>query len=371
MGRRRILIVCHGVLGTGGGSTSACALYRAMLEDGLDARYLTLIEEQDEFYFRYVCGPEFANPDRLPGTSCCVLRGPLDADRPELAAALSAIAPEVVLAVGDQAAILASRHGTGAPVVLYLTGADEIEGRRRLHPGQGLAEAVRGATAGRARTPHPCWPPEAARAAYLIVAPSEAARAVYAADFPAFAGKIHPRAVWPVEWLGRDVARFASSRRPWSERDIDAVLVANRWSRPLKNFRLARRLVARSKARSMVVVGEGQDRRLGASSRRLLPARAEYLGLLGRAKTLVCPSTFEASATPLYEAAAMGCNLVASADCGNVALCHGELVAAPDDAASFAAKLELAVRGPRESRLAELARAESYLDLIETIGVIA
>jgi glycosyltransferase involved in cell wall biosynthesis len=371
---RRILIVCNGVLGTGGGSTCAHALFGAMIEDGLDARYLVVIEERDEFYFRYVCGEAYANPDRLPGVACCVLEEDFDASHPGLAAAIAEAEPDVVLAVGDQAAVLAARHAPGAPVVLYLTGADEVPGRGPIAAVPGLALAVERAAATRpadaAATPHPCWSKEAARGAYLIVTPSEAARRVYAASFPTLAGKIHPRPVWPAEWLEREAARFAQLRRPWRDREVDAVLVANRWTRPLKNLELARRLAARSRDLAMVLVGEGTGELPGARGVGLLPARAAYLALLGSAKAVVSTSRFEASATPLYEAAIMGCNVVASRDCGNAELCDEDLLSAPDDADSLVEKLAAAVRDSRPGGLERLTHAGSYDDLIETLAVV-
>ena len=371
---RRILIVCNGVLGTGGGSTCAHALFRAMREDGLDVRYLVVIEERDEFYFRYVCGEAFANPDQLPGVACCMLKDVFDADHPCLTAAIQEAAPDVVLAVGDLTALLATRHAPGVPVVLYVTGADEVPGRRPVQPRPGLALATELAAKSRApdqaATPHPCWSEEAGSASYLIVTPSEAARRVYLTSFPAFAGKIHPRPAWPAEWLAREAARFTPLRRPWRERGVDAILVANRWTRPLKNLPLARRLAAQSRGLAIVVVGEGAGGLPGARAVGLVPARPRYLELLGSAKAVVCPSLFEASATPLYEAAVMGCNVVASRDCGNVELCDEALVSAPDDADALVEKLALALRGSRPGGLEMLTRTRSYEDLIETLAVV-
>ena len=346
-----------------------------MLEDGIAVQLLVVIEEQDRFYFRYSCGESFANPERLPGVACCVLDQPFDAFHPQLAAAISESSPDVVLAVGDLAALLATGHGSGVPVVLYVTGADEVPGRRTLVPRPGLAKAAAkagfGSIPGEVTDRHAMWSVESAAAAYLIVAPSEAARRAYVASFPSWAGKIHPRPVWPAEWLDREASRFAPSKRPWAERDIDAILVANRWSRPLKNLPLLRRVAARSRGLAIVVVGEGGRECPGVTAVGLVPARAAFMELLGRAKALVCPSTFEASATPLYEAASMGCNLVSSRDCGNFELCADELLSRPDDAADFGEKLALAVRAPLPGRLDTRARAGSYADLVDTLVAVA
>ena len=50
--------------------------------------------------------------------------------------------------------------------------------------------------------------------------------------------------------------------------------------------------------------------------------------LMGRTKTVVSPSTFDVAPGILYEASALGCNVVASPNCGNAAICHEALIAA-------------------------------------------
>ena len=368
------LIVCHGVAGTGGGSTCAYALFRAMRADGIDVRYLTVVEERDEAYYLYMCGAHYANPDRLDGASCCVLRGSFDAPHPELAAAIAACSPSVVLAVGDLAAILATGHAGAVPVVLFLTGADDLPERRTpLEARPRFSRAVHAARAENentppwSRAPHPCFAPVAARTSYLVVAPSEPARQLFVASYPSFAGKVHPRAVAPASWLERDLARFQHLRRAWPERDIGAIFVANRWRRSVKGLALVEDIVEKVE-RPIVVVGEGARGLRGVEWVGLKTDRAEYLKLLGRARAVVCPSNFELSSTLLYEGVAMGCNVVASADCGNVEVCDPELVATPGDAASFAHKIELASRAEPPPSIPT--GDDAYRDLIETLAVV-
>jgi hypothetical protein len=348
-----------------------------MQADGVEVRYLTVIEERDEAYHRFVCGGDYGNPDGLDGASRCVLREPFEAPHPGLAAAIAEQSPSVVLAVGDLAAILATGSAGGVPVVLLLTGADDLPERRTpLEARPPFSRALHDALADKgSRTPwstapHPCFAPVAARTSYLIVAPSEPARQIFLASYPSFSGKTHPRPVAPVAWLERDLARFEELRRPWQERDIGAVFVANRWRRSVKGLALVE-AIAGTLERPIVVVGEGARELRGVEKAGLETDRREYLSLLGRARAVVCPSNFELSSTPLYEGVAMGCNAIASTDCGNVEVCDPGLVATPGDAASFAEKIERAWESPGAEAASSPSGDEAYRDLIETLEVVA
>jgi len=48
--------------------------------------------------------------------------------------------------------------------------------------------------------------------------------------------------------------------------------------------------------------------------------------LMGNAKTIVSTSRYDAAPGILFEGSVMGCNLVASRNCGNWKICHTELL---------------------------------------------
>jgi glycosyltransferase involved in cell wall biosynthesis len=103
--------------------------------------------------------------------------------------------------------------------------------------------------------------------------------------------------------------------------------MAHDWRRPETNSALVRQLAAQAAGWTLHVAGETPDARPAGRRLGLLTRREDVSGVLGRAKTLACPSLVDASPAVLFEASAMGCNVVATRNCGNWLLCHDALLA--------------------------------------------
>jgi hypothetical protein len=99
----------------------------------------------------------------------------------------------------------------------------------------------------------------------------------------------------------------------------------------------------------------------GAVSRRRLHE------LLGRCKVAVFPGLAEAAPRAMFSASAMGCNLVASPDCGFWQLCHDELLASAPTAAAFAERIALACTRPFADQRERW--ADDGAELIEALAV--
>jgi glycosyltransferase involved in cell wall biosynthesis len=95
----------------------------------------------------------------------------------------------------------------------------------------------------------------------------------------------------------------------------------------MKNYPLVREIAARLPRRRLHIVGAFDEPCPHAVHHGVLADRRELFSLLGRAKTLACPSLLDAAPVVLFEASAMGCNVVATKNCGNWELCHEELAA--------------------------------------------
>lgn len=91
---------------------------------------------------------------------------------------------------------------------------------------------------------------------------------------------------------------------------------------------------------------------------------------MGDARTLVCPSTLDSAPGILYEAAAMGCNVVASRNCGNWRLCHSELLVDPFGIGTFVECIARSLTREFESNIDEFLQSNSYVDLLETLMVM-
>jgi hypothetical protein len=66
---------------------------------------------------------------------------------------------------------------------------------------------------------------------------------------------------------------------------------------------------------------------------------------MGSAKLLVCPSSYDAAPNIVFEACAMGCNVVTSRNSGNWEVCSRELVVDRYSRECFRERIDLGVQG--------------------------
>jgi len=98
--------------------------------------------------------------------------------------------------------------------------------------------------------------------------------------------------------------------------------------------------------------------------------REAMLSLMGNARTVVCPSRIDAAPGILFEASALGCNVVASRNCGNWELCHPELLVESYGRAEFVAKCGYAITRKLADRMDRFLQPGSYADLVDTLMVL-
>ena len=161
--------------------------------------------------------------------------------------------------------------------------------------------------------------------------------------FPTAVGKIFPSAFSFARQFSGEASRWAHLVRPFPERDIDVLFVASDWARREKAFPLMCAIANSVKDLRVHVVGALPLPVASATQHGFLPDREGLFRLYSRARSVVCPSSLDASPGILYEGAAMGCNAVASRNCGNWTLCHPDLLALAGDRDSFVACVRRAV----------------------------
>lgn len=365
---RKILMGCYEVPGYGGANTASYRLFQNLQRDGVDAAYMNLIDEEDAGYLRYRFGEDLGNPRHLVGVSNCVLSETLFAPHPALTHMIEAISPDLILADDFIAALLMKRAAPQTRLIFMLAGMAQVVSylaARRRTGRFTLGEFSRAARGGLKVFHHN--EREAMEAADLIIPHSDLIRDLTIELFPLSRGKIYSKIIWRAEWIADDVRPYAGLARPFAERDIDVIFVASSWGRPDKNYPLLREIVARCEGLRIHVVGELSNPLSGAQCHGLMPDRAALCTLLGRSKTLVSPSQFDPAPGILWEASVMGCNVVASRSCGNWMLCHGDLVAEPNQPQDFAAKIARSLGGKLADNMQFFVDAGSYRDLLETI----
>jgi glycosyltransferase involved in cell wall biosynthesis len=187
--------------------------------------------------------------------------------------------------------------------------------------------------------------------------------------FPSFTGKISPRVISFAEWIHRDAAEYSFLGKPFRQRDIDVLFIASDWRRPEKNYLWVKNIAAQAPDLKIHIIGKTEQELPRATHHGPIRDRRVLFSVLGRAKTMACPSLFDAAPGVLFEGSALGCNLVASRNCGNWSLCNESLVAHPFSRHVFLEKIRLSLTAPHQDNIDVFLQSGSYSDLLETILV--
>jgi glycosyltransferase involved in cell wall biosynthesis len=365
---RRILVGCFEVPGYGGASTSTYSLYRRMLRDGRNARLLNLVVENQLASLQSSYGATLGNPESLPGVETRSVSRRWTQSDEALIARIEELEPDLLLGVGYIAADVLKRSAGTRPLIFLTTGCRQA----KTYVHRGVRDAL--ALERLLQRPGP-WPmedrdePRAVATADFVVAHSEQTLVQLHAFYPRWAGKFHPNPVSFAEWIVDDARLFGGHVRPFAERDVDVLFVANDWGRPEKNWPLVRSLARRLGELELHVAGSGAEPLPGAHLHGLVSDREQLFALMGNARTLVSPSLGDSAPGVLFEAAAMGCNLVASKNAGNWRICHPELLVDPPSGRTYANRIKRSVVHPFESGLGTFLEPSAYAELMEILHV--
>jgi glycosyltransferase involved in cell wall biosynthesis len=344
---RRILLACYEVPGWGGASTRAYLLFERLQRDGWDVAYVNLVRRRHEAPLRALFGAALGNPRALPNVHTHVLDEPGRRERRALAALVRALGPTAMVGFGVIATNLLRAAAPGLPLVFMTAGSPRVEHLVEMG-------AVRDFMAFQTATDRGFHLPalgvdrerQALEASDRTIAHSPLVRFVLDRYFPEHRRRVHASTISLADLTYAAAEESAPLRRPFAGRDIDVLLVASSWRRPVKNYALAREVAARCGGLAVHVVGAVDDPCPNATHHGVLARRAELFALLGRARTLVSPSLVDAAPGVLFEASAMGCNVVASPNCGNWRLCHDELLARRCDAGELVDRIRRSLDRP-------------------------
>jgi glycosyltransferase involved in cell wall biosynthesis len=368
---RRILLASYEVPGYGGASTASYRLLDVLRASGLDVVFVNLIDEQDGEFFRHVFGPSYGNPRGLDAVFNCHLSGRLYGDHPELETLLEQQAPDVMIGIGFIAALLLARAGHGRKLVFLTSGCQQTKNAIMRGNARDYLDVKREMDRGIRRPKITSLEErDAVDAADLIVFHSGMTRALYAHYYPYHAGKFAPQTLSFARWIHADAAEHAGVAKPFDERDIDVLFVASDWRRAEKNFAFVEKIAGKAIGRRIDVIGEFEKAARGATHHGLIADRRETFALMGRARTVACPSRFDTAPGVLFEASALGCNVVASENCGNWTLCNEDLRVRDFTPAAFADSCEKARTAKYSDHLQEFLDHGPFTEVIETLDVL-
>ena len=371
-GSPRFLFASPGVPGLGGASTAAYELFHRVQASGRDVHFANLIQEQQATSIRSTFGPASGNPLALANVHDCQVSAEPRESQPELRSLLAALAPDVVLAFDRRTTCLV-KNVSPAERIVFVPGTC---GQAQDHIVQGhatdavtLAHELANGTMSRGRI-H-VEESRAVNACSLLIANSDLTLSFFGHFFAAHEGRIYPTAISFAEWIAERVQSFRHLSRPFDQRDIDVCFVATDWSRVEKNYPWVEAIAGRMRAAAVHVVGEVSRPVPGARHHGFVADREKLYELLGRARCVVSVSLIDAAPGILFEAAVMGCNVVASRNCGNWQLCNEQLLVDPFTVDGFVARIARAVERKLDDHLDAFLARRSYDDFLATLDAFA
>lgn len=363
----RIVLGSFEVPNLGGSSTASFSLFARMQSEGRDVHYVNLIHA-DKARFTHIHGKNVGNPRELSNVTNCWLSGNLDKVHPQISAYVDSISPTFAVGFGYIAALLLKRAMPKLAVVLVI-------GSCRQAQDYVTSGRVKDATSLLHLLTESNWHPrllnrmERASVEGCDFVISHSALALEFMDnfYAPMRRKLYRRIVWFAEWICDDAVRERHRARAFEDRDIDVLFVASDWKRPEKNFPLLRAIAKSLPGKAIHVVGNMPRRLKGVTGHGFLPDRGELFDLLGRSRAVVCPSLIDAAPGILFEASVLGCNVVASRNCGNWELCHPDLLVDPFHPAGFVQSIERALVRKYDDNLEKFLSLRSYEDLMATL----
>ncbi len=367
----RILMGCQEVPGYGGASTASYKLFEMMQNDGLDVHYLNLISGEEADYFRYMFGESVGNPKCLANVYTCVLRAPLVTAQPELTNLIRLLSPDRLIGIGGRGAVVMKRATPEKHLIFMTTGFSQMRQYIREKEAEdfiSLSNSLQCST--RESRPRPdgrSLEQEAVMISDLIITHSEIVKLLYQHLFSSQMWKVYHDVIWFSEWICQDALGHSGLQKPFDERDIDLLFIAGTWTRPEKNYKLLEEMVSRCKGLNINIIGEVEKRSAHARHHGLIITRGDLFTLMGRAKTVVSPSLFDAAPGILFEASVMGCNIIASKNCGNWRVCNANLLVDPFHVDNFVEKISISLSQKYEDNLDYFLTTNSYQRLIDAI----
>lgn len=363
--KRNILIVSVGPPGWGGAATASYHLFRRMQGDGHNVHYMCLLDEIRIAEDQKIFGEKLGNPLGLEGVTICVLKRPLDGPHPEVRDSLIEIGANLVIAYSHSPTVFIKEATPEVPVIFYVSGSTAATALLISDPGLDAVKILERLDKGEQFQISNDREVKAVALADRIVANSELSHRLLRGFHPGCTDKLDPVPTWEAEWVHGHALEFKHLALPFDERDIDVLFVASNWDREVKNCPMVRQIVASMPDKVIHVLGLAGETVEGAISHGLVPEIEEVFRLFGRARVLVCPSRLDAAPGVLYEGAALGCNLVASRNCGNSRIVNQKLLVDSFTTENFVEVIERALVRPSKNDVKYLVDRRGYRNLID------
>jgi len=365
----RVLISCYEPKGYGGAATVAYEMCSAYQKIGIDAGYLNIISNFDADYFRYKYGANFGNPDNLKNVFTSFIDGELFYEpQPAVIQEVAKFKPDVILGFHYIAPLVLKISVPDYPLVYFSVGCKQAQiylEKFERSDATSLLKYIQDLD----------WPPKiynqeekkAVELANLIITPSRQTKRFYHAFFSQLEGKIHNRVFWLNSLIIHFVKKYQANSKPFIDREVDVLFISNDWRRTEKNYPYVEAIAESLQDANIHIVGEIPYPILGVSNHDTIPSFKSLYELMGNSKTIVSPSRLDAAPGILSEGIAMGCNIVASRNCGNWELCNPNLLVEEFTPQGFVEKIKISLKKKFSDNSEKIGTDKDILDLLDLL----
>lgn len=339
--RPKILLACNQVPNYGGANTTFYILFEILQKGGWDVHYLNIIEHNRLKFYQETFGNGLGNPRKLSNVhnllfnnerSLSYLKGLIDVVKPDLIMGKNFIAPY----------LLKSQR---PDIETWFLPSSCSQIRNGIYKGilSSEVEALE-KTESYGNSIPMSWPPEirAVESADKIICHSKTTSFWFNHFYPEYKHKISEKILWSAPLVYEKLSKQKLGFKIFDDRAIDILFVANRWSRAEKNYGMVKEITKRCRGLNIHIVGECEDEVEGAVYHKFL-MHHEVIGSMKDTKTVVSTSIYDPAPNVLFEASIMGCNVVASKNCGNWELCNPLLLVEPYCLENYIKKINLSL----------------------------
>lgn len=366
---RRAIVVCFEPTGYGGVATATYNLFAWLQARRLACRLVVIYGREHEGFYRHQLGEDFINPRKIDNVQGLALDMFDQPDLDCLSDAVDECGADLIIAVGVVAADLCARAGCRPPMLYYTAGLHQPLYLKTL---RWDARRFARYLLWLGQEPYLVSPIErrAVAASSVVATHSPMVRWFLKRCHQQFSRRILQETFWMADWIVDDPELRNVRAKPFAERDIDVLFIASDWNRTEKNVGLLSALARRLTHVRICLVGEGAPTADNAIIVGFEGSRERVFELYARAKVVCCPSRFDAAPGVLFEAAALGCNLVATRNCGNWRICPSGNAPARATAKFLKPVIESALANPQPNSLDMILRTKSFerfAELVESV----
>ncbi len=342
--RRTLLFACNQVPNYGGANTTFYVLFEILQKAGWDVHYLNIIEHTRLKFYQESFGNGLGNPEKLPNVHNLIFHN--GGSLPYLKRLIDMIKPNLMIGKNFISPYLLKSQGPEIETWFLPSSCSQI--RNGIYKGMigSEVEAIE-KTKSNGSSILMSWPPEirAVESADRIICHTKTTSFWFNHFYPEHKHKISEKILWSAPLVLQKLYKHKqkTGRNGFAHRPIDILFVANRWSRAEKNYEMVKEIIKRCKGLNIHVVGECNEEVEGAVYHQFL-IHDQVIELMKNTKTLVSTSIYDPAPNVLFEASIMGCNIIASKNCGNWELCLPELLVEPYCLENYLEKIHVSLK---------------------------